>query len=134
MTGKLLCTWLHFRVVKLNQNHYIQIELKYLLFIGHDKVVQLLIDHGSNVSATDDDGDTPLHLAADWGDGFNTKQTKNQVNFKQICILGHDKVVELLLEHGSNVSAINTDGYTPLHWAARLGKKIKSKPSRNQKN
>lgn len=92
-------------------------------------MVKLLIEHGSNVSTTDADGNSPLHLASDWGDFYtiHTEQTQNQIDFIRICILGHDRVVQLLLENGSNASSTNTDGYTSLHWASRRGDKIESK-------
>lgn len=69
-------------------------------FQGLEKVVQLLIQHQSDVDVKDNDGNTALHLAVDYG---------------------HDKVVQQLLEHGSNVSIRNSDGFPPLHWAARRG-------------
>lgn len=55
---------------KIVQN---RIKLKRFGILGHSNVVQLLIDHGSNVSATDTDGNTPLHLAADWGDAISVE-------------------------------------------------------------
>lgn len=84
-------------------------------------MVKLLIEYGSNVSTTDADGNSALHLAAFWGDKINTKKTQNQIDFSGICILGHDRVVRLLVANGSNASATNNDGYTPLHWAASRG-------------
>lgn len=33
------------------------------LFLGYDTVVQQLLKHGGNVSATNSDGNTALHLA-----------------------------------------------------------------------
>lgn len=41
------------------------------------------------------------------------------MKLRQIHILGRDKVAELLISHGSNVSATNKDGNTPLHEAAQ---------------
>jgi hypothetical protein len=38
---------------------------------GHAEVVQLLLEHGADMSATDDGGRMPLHLAASFGDGFH---------------------------------------------------------------
>lgn len=47
-------------------------------------MVKLLIEYGSNVSTTDADGNSALHLAAFWGDKINTKQTQNQIDFSGI--------------------------------------------------
>ncbi|MGO9863338.1 MAG: ankyrin repeat domain-containing protein [Terriglobales bacterium] len=70
---------------------------------GHKDEAELLLAHGADVNAKDNDGWTPLHEAA----------TRD--------------VAELLLAHGADVNARNTDrdndGMTPLHFAAVMGKK-----------
>ena len=53
------------------------------------------------IEAKDHDGKTPLHKAV-WMDP-------------------KPDVVELLIAHGANPQAVNTYGYTPLHWAAKHG-------------
>lgn len=37
------------------------------------------------------------------------------------CVQGHLDVVQLLLQSGAAVSAVDNAGYTPLHWAAGKG-------------
>lgn len=95
--------------------------LKSFCVLGHDTVAKRLIAYGSNVSATNSYGNTALHLAADYGDKIKTKRSHYQKELKEICILGHYEVMMRLIDHGSNVSAINSYGETPFHWAARLG-------------
>lgn len=56
---------------------------------------------GANVNATLNDGSTPLHKAAFYGDTESLKV--------------------LLKIPGVNVSALEDDGFTPLHWAATNG-------------
>ncbi|RPB10818.1 ankyrin, partial [Morchella conica CCBAS932] len=51
---------------------------------GHVKMVMLLLDRGADISATTDDGQTPLHRAAVYG--------------------GDVKVAELLLDRGADIS------------------------------
>ena len=65
-------------------------------------MVQLLIDHGADVSWKDAYECTPLHSAS----------------FK-----GNVKVVEMLLTHGCDVNAQETDcGWTPMHFASYKGR------------
>ena len=60
-----------------------------------------LTDHPLLVFATDEDGATPLHWAAQEG---------------------HTDIGRILLNAGADVDAKKEDGYTPLHIAAQLGK------------
>jgi ankyrin repeat protein len=62
-----------------------------------NKIAKLLLSKGAEIDAKDDDGMTPLHIAA-WK--------------------GRKAVVQLLLSHGTEVNARNKRGTTPLHYAA----------------
>ncbi|CAH8665820.1 unnamed protein product [Dicrocoelium dendriticum] len=68
---------------------------------GHREVVELLLEHGAEVSARDVGGLIPLHNA---------------------CSFGHVDVVRLLLAAGSDPNARDCWNYTPLHEAAIKGK------------
>lgn len=59
--------------------------------------VAYLISTGANVNATDDKGDTSLHVANDF------------------------PIVKILVEAGADINAKNKDGDTPLHMAAKHG-------------
>jgi ankyrin repeat protein len=62
-----------------------------------EKTVAALIEHGADVNATNDAGNTPLHWAAKYAS---------------------EKTVAALIEHGADVHATNDAGNTPLHRAA----------------
>ena len=63
------------------------------------KIVRSLLEHAVCVDAQDNNGDTPLHVAAGDAD--------------------HVGIVKLLLKAGADVHKRNNNGKTPLHCAAR---------------
>ena len=65
-----------------------------------DGAVKLLLKAGANIEATDEDGDTPLHVAS-----------ANEA----------DGAVKLLLEAGANIEATNKDGKTARDLAENAG-------------
>ncbi|MGC2595384.1 MAG: tetratricopeptide repeat protein [Rhabdochlamydiaceae bacterium] len=73
-------------------------------FYGHTPLLQDLLHYPpcrGLIEAKDHDGKTPLHKAV-WMDP-------------------KPDIVKLLIAHGANPRAVNTYGYTPLHWAAKHG-------------
>ena len=62
--------------------------------------MQTLLKREANVNAANEDGTTPLFIAAE---------------------KGHRDIVALLLDHGADVKQTTTDGATPLHIAAEMG-------------
>ena len=56
---------------------------------GHEAMAKLLLQHGADVAAASNDGDTALMLAA---------------------LGGHEAVAQLLLQHGADVAAASNDG------------------------
>jgi ankyrin repeat protein len=71
---------------------------------GHVAMATLLLDAGALVDATDREGQTALHLAAEGGKACNG-------------------VVELLLKRGASVDALCAGGDSPLLRAAKKGSK-----------
>lgn len=47
-----------------------------------------------------------------------------QLSYMEKSYLGNEKVVELLIENGANIAALNDEKETPLHWAAFNRKRL----------
>lgn len=76
----------------------------------NEKAVELLLRRGANVSHSNQDGITPLHMIAVEN---RLKQTNNNV-FLSTC--SGIRIAELLVAHGANVNAIDKRAKnTPLH-------------------
>ena len=67
---------------------------------GHLEVSRVLLDHGANVNARQQNHWTPIHLSAS---------------------NGHLEIVKLLLERGADVHALNDEGETPYQVSLRRG-------------
>jgi ankyrin repeat protein len=69
---------------------------------GHDSVLRRLLKAGSNVFASNKNGQLPLHLA---------------------CQAARESTVKLLLDENARAGARDRNGRTPLHYAAESGTK-----------
>ena len=67
---------------------------------GQVKALQMLLEKGANIEATNADGKTPLHT---------------------VVSNGLVELVKILLENGANTEAVDEEGWTPLHRAAFYG-------------
>uniref|UniRef100_A0A1B6DEG8 Uncharacterized protein n=1 Tax=Clastoptera arizonana TaxID=38151 RepID=A0A1B6DEG8_9HEMI len=67
---------------------------------GHFKLVELLLQRGVRINATNRGDDTPLHLAA---------------------AHGHRDIVHMLLRNRADINFTNEHGNTPLHYACFWG-------------
>ncbi|KAL1381812.1 hypothetical protein pipiens_013334, partial [Culex pipiens pipiens] len=65
--------------------------------------VQLMLDHGASINTTDEDGNTPLHLA------FEQKEFE---------------LAEFLIENGANLNAVNNIGKRPFEMAPALDREL----------
>jgi len=93
-------------------------------------VVQLLLEHGADVDARDDDERSPLHLASDGGHVEVVRvllehRADTEIRDKYDCsplerasAEGFVGVVLVLLRHGANANAQSNEKLTPLHYAS----------------
>jgi ankyrin repeat protein len=103
---------------------------------GNLEIMDCLIKAGANVNVRDSDGATPLFCAVDRGEtdaAFHLVENGADVNlciggFKRWSPLhvaaryGNPNIMECLLKAGANVNVQDSDGATPLFWAAAKGK------------
>ncbi len=93
------------------------------------EIVELLINHGADVNAKDDDDRTPLHNAV-WAENkeivellinhdadVNAKDDRDYTPLHSAVSRENKEVLKLLINHGADVNAKNKKGYTPLHYA-----------------
>jgi ankyrin repeat protein len=112
---------------------------------AHRTFAELLFEHGADLFVKDCRGTTPLHLACEDGrvdvaqfllshgaqdEPSNDKRCTPLLFATGVATVGHwsplyperqEQIVQLLLAHGANVQATNSDGQTALHTTARSG-------------
>ena len=103
-----------------------------LLQASHASTANLLLQHGADVAAANNDGLTALMRAAERGHEAVAQlllqhgadvAAKNDGLTALMCAAGggHEAVAQLLLQHGADVAAANNDGVTALMGAAGGG-------------
>src|SRR3989337_1522400 len=83
--------------MKRNAHQPIETALQRLAEEGNNLLINILLDHGTDIEARDNNGWTPLHDAAS---------------------NGHQATAAFLLERGANIEARDNNGRTDLHHAA----------------
>lgn len=90
-------------------------------------IVKLLLDRSPNVDVKDNQGETPLKLAAARNNlyflealinrGADVNAKSNNGGTPLMSAIGSARAMKLLIEHGADVNAKNSDGWTPLELA-----------------
>jgi ankyrin repeat protein len=99
---------------------------------SHDDVfhcARLLLDSGASAEAQNNDGSTPLHVAAsrtgqevvqlliENSTNVDLRNNKGQTALHEASQRGQPDIIQLILNHGADVDAPDNDGSTPLHLA-----------------
>jgi ankyrin repeat protein len=77
---------------------------------NHIDIMQVLLDHGADPNARDNDNSTPLHHSSWW-------QRGNYPPYR-----GTVEGTRLLLQHGAIIEAEDNEGRTPLQLALEHGR------------
>lgn len=106
--------------------------LHWLAKEGHTKLVEMLLQRGARVNATNMGDDIPLHLAVAHGhleivllllkhkSDVNSTNEHGNSPLHYACFWGYQAIAEELVNHGALVSIANKDGDTPLDKAKPL--------------
>jgi len=97
---------------------------------GHPRWCKILLAHGADVKAKNNNGWTPLRYAAESGSGevvklllakgadVNAKDCYGATPLHVTAWNSRGEVAKLLLANGADVNAKNSYGTTPLHWGS----------------
>ena len=100
---------------------------------GNADIARLLLEHGADGKAQNDNGRTPLLLSSGYGHvevaqmlleqgaDTETRDHRGKSPLERASMEGHVEVVRLLLKHGADANAQGNYGLTPLHIASLYG-------------
>ena len=123
-----------------------QTPLHYAATQGHEAAIRILLEHGAEIDAQDEDGWTPLHRliakgrsgSDDWcypalralldlGADVEKRIYEDEATALHVAAVcdRDEKLIEILLNHGADIEARNVDGKTPVYcavenWSLRM--------------
>ncbi|CDW90669.1 dhhc zinc finger domain containing protein [Stylonychia lemnae] len=112
-----------------NQDSFGFTALHFASYHGNAKMIEMLVDAGANVYATNRQEINMLHVAAQgdspysiayfrkMGISINSRDRENSSPLHWACISNSHTVIQYLLAWGSDINAKDSAGLTPLHLA-----------------
>lgn len=106
--------------------------LHWACFAGRTSIVDMLLNRGARINATNMGDDTALHLAASHGHSdcvnllLKNKADVNPLNehgntpLHYACFWGYQEIAEMLILHGAQANVANVNGDTPIDKCHRL--------------
>lgn len=105
------------------------------------KRVKKIVEEGANVRGRDKNGDSPLHMAAQWAfgsldtlkylmktDAQHDIHAQNYLGFtplhSAIAFGGGEEIAKFLVQQGANINQPNNIGETPFHFAVSRSKDL----------
>jgi integrin-linked kinase len=100
--------------------------LHWACFAGRTNIVDMLLNRGARINATNMGDDTALHLAASHGHldcvslllknkaDVNAMNEHGNTPLHYACFWGHRECAQTLIEHGAQANLANIEGDTPL--------------------
>lgn len=100
--------------------------LHWACFAGRYNIVDMLLNRGARINATNMGDDTALHLAASHGHvdcvnlllknnaDVNALNEHGNTPLHYACFWGYAEIAELLINHGAQANVANVDGDTPI--------------------
>lgn len=100
--------------------------LHWACFAGRYNIVDMLLNRGARINATNMGDDTALHLAASHGHvdcvnlllknnaDVNALNEHGNTPLHYACFWGYADIAELLISHGAQANVANADGDTPI--------------------
>lgn len=100
--------------------------------IASEELISMIKEKGVNINETDNNGNSPLHLAIIGGEGEYARSLisqgadLNMKNYQEMsplhiaAFLDNEDGVKLLLDKGAEIDLKGNSGYTPLHIASEM--------------
>lgn len=88
--------------------------------LGEEDIVEILLQNGAVVDSRNDHDWTPIHIASSEGNRCQSFFFLLELKYLKFMI-GHAKIVKILILAGADIETRQNDDWTALHLAAERG-------------